>query len=80
MTDQPSAATPMNAAAIPMNRVPAANPINAAPKPLAGGGKNILSVDLGRTSTKTCVSRDAGNVTFVPSNVKQMSMEQVRGG
>lgn len=82
MTDQPSAATPMNAAAIPMNRVSASTPINAAaPKPInAGGGKNILSVDLGRTSTKTCVSRDAGNVTFVPSNVKQMSMEQVRGG
>jgi len=84
MTDQPSAATPMNAAAIPMNRVSASTPINtAAPKPIstgAGGGKNILSVDLGRTSTKTCVSRDAGNVIFVPSNVKQMSMEQVRGG
>ncbi len=81
MTDQPSAATPMNAAAIPMNRVPASTPINAAaPKPISSGGKNILSVDLGRTSTKTCVSRDAGNVTFVPSNVKQMSMEQVRGG
>ncbi|MDJ0676361.1 MAG: ParM/StbA family protein [Calothrix sp. MO_167.B42] len=82
MTDQPSAATPMNAAAIPMNRVSASTPINAAaPKPIStGGGKNILSVDLGRTSTKTCVSRDAGNVTFVPSNVKQMSMEQVRGG
>ena len=82
MTDQPSAATPMNAAAIPMNRVPAANPINAAaPKHMnGGGGKNILSVDLGRTSTKTCVSREPGNVTFVPSNVKQMSMEQVRGG
>ena len=82
MRDQPSAATPMNTAAIPMNRVPAANPINAAtPKHLnGGGGKSILSVDLGRTSTKTCVSRDARNVTFVPSNVKQMPMEQVRGG
>ncbi|MDJ0620947.1 MAG: ParM/StbA family protein [Calothrix sp. MO_192.B10] len=81
MTDQPSAATPMNAAAIPMNRVSASTPINAAaPKPISSGGKNILSVDLGRTSTKTCVSRDAGNVIFVPSNVKQMSMEQVRGG
>ncbi|WP_088243573.1 ParM/StbA family protein [Calothrix rhizosoleniae] len=81
MTDQPSAATPMNAAAIPMNRVSASTPINAAaPKPVSSGGKNILSVDLGRTSTKTCVSRDTGNVTFVPSNVKQMSMEQVRGG
>jgi plasmid segregation protein ParM len=80
MTDQPSAATPMNAAAIPMNRVSASTPINAVPKATTSGGKNILSVDLGRTSTKTCVSREPGNVTFVPSNVKQMSMEQVRGG
>ncbi|MBM3428981.1 MAG: chromosome segregation protein ParM, partial [Bacteroidetes bacterium] len=62
MTDQPSAATPMNAAAIPLNRVTASTPINT------GGGVNrpssspdgrtILSVDLGRTSTKTCVSRE----------------------
>ena len=28
MTDQPSAATPMNAAAIPLNRVSASTPIN----------------------------------------------------
>ena len=45
-----------------------------------GSGKKILSVDLGRTSTKTCVSREPNNVMFVSSNVKQMSMEQVRGG
>ncbi len=78
MTDQPSAATPMNAAAIPLNRVP----INAAPanKPNNGSGKAILSVDLGRTSTKTCVSREPNNVVFVPANVKQMTIEQVRGG
>ncbi|MFH7028107.1 MAG: ParM/StbA family protein [Heteroscytonema crispum UTEX LB 1556] len=82
MTDQPSAATPMNAAAIPMNRVSASTPINAVnpPKPGAGSGKAILSVDLGRTSTKTCVSRDPNNVTFVPANVKRMTMEEVRGG
>ncbi len=81
MTDQPSAATPMNAAAIPMNRMPAAaTPINAVPKPMGGAGKNLLSVDLGRTSTKTCVSRDPSNVSFVPANVKKMSMEEVRGG
>ncbi len=93
MTDQPSAATPMNAstpmnaASIPMNRVTAANPINAGagavsaiPKPMNGSGKNILSVDLGRTSTKTCVSREPNSVVFVPSNVKKMTMEQVRGG
>jgi plasmid segregation protein ParM len=82
MTDQPSAATPMNAAAIPMNRVSASTPINAAPpQPVAAPpGKKILSIDLGRTSTKTCISREANNVTFVSANVKEMSMEQVRGG
>jgi len=83
MTDQPSAATPMNAAAIPMNRVSASTPINATtttPKPSTYSGKAILSVDLGRTSTKTCISREPNNVIFVPANVKQMSIEQVRGG
>ncbi|MEA5600822.1 ParM/StbA family protein [Nostoc sp. UHCC 0252] len=89
MTDQPSAANPMNSAAIPMNRQPLASttPINAVnnnspstTKPGGGSGKTILSVDLGRTSTKTCVSREPGSVVFVPANVKQMSIEQVRGG
>lgn len=82
MTEQPSAATPMNAAAIPMNRVSASTPINAAPPQAVGGGagKKILSVDLGRTSTKTCISREPNNVVFVSANVKEMSMEQVRGG
>ncbi|WP_414529415.1 ParM/StbA family protein [Nodularia chucula] len=81
MTDQPSAATPMNAAAIPLNR--AANiPINAnsASTRLNLGGKAILSVDLGRTSTKTCVNHEAGHVVFVPANVKKMTIEQVKGG
>jgi plasmid segregation protein ParM len=81
MTDQPSAATPMNAAAIPMNRVSASTPLNTTPKVNGNvAGKTILSVDLGRTSTKTSVSRDASNVAFVPANVKKMSMEEVRGG
>lgn len=82
MTDQPSAATPMNAAAIPMNRVSASTPINATPTvpSSSNSGKKILSVDLGRTSTKACVSRESNNVVFVSSNVKEMSMEQVRGG
>ncbi|MCC5605778.1 ParM/StbA family protein [Nostoc sp. CHAB 5834] len=44
------------------------------------GIKTVLSVDLGRISTKTCVSREPGSVVFVPANVKQMSIEQVRGG
>ncbi|MEA5574883.1 ParM/StbA family protein [Anabaena sp. UHCC 0451] len=80
MTDQPPIANPMNAAAIPMNRVSASTPINNVNKPVGVSGKNILSVDLGRTSTKTCVSREPGNVAFIPANVKQMSIEQVRGG
>ncbi|MEB3216282.1 MAG: ParM/StbA family protein [Nostocales cyanobacterium 94392] len=83
MTDQPSAATPMNAAAIPMNRITASTPINTTPKltnPGNGGSKNLLSVDLGRTSTKTSVSREPNSVIFVSSNVKQMTMEQVHGG
>ncbi|MFK0733317.1 MAG: ParM/StbA family protein [Gloeotrichia echinulata GP01] len=83
MTDQPSAATPMNAAAIPLNRVTASTPINTGGvnRPSSGpDGRTILSVDLGRTSTKTCVSREPNNVVFVPANVKEMSIEQVRGG
>jgi plasmid segregation protein ParM len=81
MTDQPSAATPMNAAAIPMNRVSASTPLNATTTKTNGiSGKTILSVDLGRTSTKTCVSREPSSVAFIPANVKQMSIEQVRGG
>lgn len=83
MTDQPSAATPMNAAAIPMNRVTASTPINTTPKITnanSGGSKNLLSVDLGRTSTKTTVNREPSSVVFVSSNVKQMTMEQARGG
>lgn len=89
MTDQPTAAnpmnaaaTPMNAAAIPMNRVSASTPLNSTPplQPSSTSGKKILSVDLGRTSTKTCVSREQNNVVFVSANVKQMTMEKVRGG
>lgn len=97
MTDQPNnttpigAATPMNAASIPMNRTPAtANPIgtnpmtanpSVAPRPTGNSlGKNILSVDLGRTSTKTCVSREPNSVLFIPANVKKMTMQEVRGG
>jgi plasmid segregation protein ParM len=49
-------------------------------KPNDAGSKTVLSVDLGRISTKTCVSREPGSVVFVPANVKQMSIEQVRGG
>lgn len=79
MTVQPSAATPMNSAATPINSVkPATTPTPT--KSSMGMMKSIISVDLGRTSTKTCVSRDPNNVVFIPANVKQLSMEQVRGG
>jgi len=80
MTDQPSTATPMTAAAIPMNRPVATVPINTTKTNNTPTGKAILSVDLGRTSTKTCTSREPGSVTFIPANVKQMSIEQVKGG
>lgn len=79
MTGPQSAATPVNAAAIPMNNVRPA----AAPSPVkttSHAKKSILSVDLGRTSTKTCVTRQPENVVFIPSNVKQLAVEQVRGG
>jgi plasmid segregation protein ParM len=79
MTVQPSAATPMNSAATPINSVkPATTPVTT--RSSTGVNKSIISVDLGRTSTKTCVSRDPNNVVFIPANVKQLSMEQVRGG
>lgn len=41
---------------------------------------SILSVDLGRTATKACISRDPNQVVFIPSNVAQVSVEKVRGG
>ena len=93
MTVQQSAATPMNSASTPMNS--ASTPMNSASTPMnspksattpansrqpTNMGKSILSVDLGRTSTKTCVSREPNNVVFIPANVKQLSMEQARGG
>ncbi|MFW6358607.1 MAG: ParM/StbA family protein [Chroococcales cyanobacterium] len=42
--------------------------------------KSILSVDLGRTSTKTCISRDPSNVVFIPANVKRLRADQIRSG
>ncbi len=72
MTVQPSAATPMN------NLKSATTPTTT--KPAASLMKSILSVDLGRTSTKTCVNREPNNVVFIPANVKHLTMEQVRGG
>lgn len=45
-----------------------------------GSKKTILSVDLGRTATKACVSRTPNSVVFVPANVARLSLEQVRAG
>ena len=42
--------------------------------------RTILSVDLGRTSTKACVSRNPNEVVFIPSNVAQLTVEKARGG
>ena len=42
--------------------------------------KAILSADLGRTATKACVSRTQNGVVFIPANVKQLTVEQVRSG
>jgi plasmid segregation protein ParM len=69
----------MNSASIPMNSVKSATtPMDT--KTSTNQIKSILSVDLGRTATKTCVSREPNNVVFIPANVKHLSMEQVRGG
>ncbi|MBF2078806.1 MAG: ParM/StbA family protein [Synechococcales cyanobacterium T60_A2020_003] len=40
----------------------------------------VLSVDLGRTATKACVSRDPKSVVLIPANVAQLTVEQVRRG
>ena len=71
MTSQQSATTPMST----LKTTTATN--NRQTNNLT---KSILSVDLGRTSTKTCVSREPNDVVFIPANVKHLSMEQVRGG
>lgn len=40
----------------------------------------LLSVDLGRTSSKTCISRDPKNVVLIPANVAHLTVDQVRRG
>ncbi len=44
------------------------------------GSPTLLSVDLGRTSTKTAVSSEPEEVVIIPANVAPMSVEQVRQG
>ncbi|OLP17254.1 chromosome segregation protein ParM [Leptolyngbya sp. 'hensonii'] len=46
----------------------------------SSGKVPILSIDLGRTSTKTCVSRDPEEVVLIPANVAHLTVEQVRRG
>ena len=41
---------------------------------------SVLSVDLGRTSTKACVGRSPESVVLIPANVAHLSVEQVRRG
>lgn len=40
----------------------------------------ILSLDLGRTSTKACINRDPNSVVLIPANVAHLTVEQVRRG
>lgn len=71
------------AASIPMNQTSLVKPTGDVPavrENNSGASKSILSVDLGRTSTKTSVSRDPNGVVFIPANVKHLSIEQVQGG
>lgn len=49
-------------------------------QPSAVSPITVLSVDLGRTSTKACVSRDPDKVVLIPANVAHLTVEQVRRG
>ncbi len=42
--------------------------------------ETILSIDLGRTSTKACISRDPSEVLLIPANVAHLEVDQVRRG
>lgn len=75
--------TMSQAAAIPMNQASPEKPpsdVAASEEKIGLPSKSILSVDLGRTSTKTSINRDPNSVVFIPANVKHLSMEQVQGG
>ncbi|MBH8552398.1 hypothetical protein I8751_08420 [Nostocaceae cyanobacterium CENA357] len=49
-------------------------------KPNDVDNKTVLSVDLGRTFTKACVSREPKNVVFIPANVRLISLAQIHSG
>ncbi len=40
----------------------------------------LISVDLGRTSTKACISRNVEQVALIPSNVAQRNPDEIRRG
>lgn len=46
----------------------------------SASSQTVLSVDLGRTCTKTCVSRNPEQVVLIPANVAHLTVEQVRRG
>lgn len=48
--------------------------------PTSNSKTALLSVDLGRTSSKTCVDREQKNVVLIPANVAHLTVEQVRRG
>ncbi|WP_413166547.1 ParM/StbA family protein [Capilliphycus salinus ALCB114379] len=54
--------------------------VNRQTTTISNSRKTILSVDLGRTSTKACVSRNPNEVIFIASNVAQLTVEKARGG
>lgn len=49
-------------------------------KPAAPSSPPLLSIDLGRTSTKACISRDRDAVVLIPANVQHLSVEEVQQG
>ncbi|MBD2102072.1 ParM/StbA family protein [Leptolyngbya sp. FACHB-261] len=42
--------------------------------------ETVLSIDLGRTSTKACTSSDPDQVILIPANVAHLDVDQVRRG
>lgn len=42
--------------------------------------ERLLSVDLGRTATKTCINQEPADVVVIPANVKRLYVEEVRRG
>ncbi|MDX2273752.1 MAG: ParM/StbA family protein [Cyanobacteriota bacterium] len=48
--------------------------------PTQNPSAQLLSIDLGRTSTKACISRQPEDVVLIPANVAHLSVEEVRRG